>query len=502
MLNITEPTVDEVKIQQDEAVIAEVDKALSELSQVQTLKAENEALKMKAAEVETIKVEANKVVKNALREQNVGLSMAGSYNSKLSDGEMEQALGMLMACQVESNLFKSDYSMSAMQSISKELMGSTSLGERLNSSRQYSIAGGFGTQNYVDISLPFNVIKTDGVFTDNSTKVELQSISDKMVYEKIVTGSINDYNEVQYEGSKQPIVQNQLIRFEAREESIGKIMEGAKIEAGMIDDMTPEKRVKFLSNIFPRLENMHLEKRARFTTHRQADQQVNITPAMPVFDAPFLAKVNFVELSDAALYSVAGIDPYYTLWNSIQSNPKDAYIVRKLGFTDYNTPSANIDAIKDAITVSVEFLQKKAGSAGKQISLVIGSEMQKMLRKVKLFYGDTLNSSVSYSTNAVAEIESLGVKVIYDKRLDDRTGGAAYPVAFLGYIDEYYVTATSPIGRWFQAPGILQLNGFDLRKDTGIANGYMNEMYYLSKKTGFGAKIRDSSAAVFLTLQA
>ena len=493
------PTVDEVKIQQNEAVIAEVDKAISELSQVQALKAENEALKMKAAEVETIKVEANKVVKNALREQNVGLSMAGSYNSKLSDDETQEALGMLMACQVESKLFKSDYSMSAMQSISRELMGSTSLGERLNS-KQYSIAGGFGTQNYVDISLPFNVIKTEGVFTDNSTKVQLQSISDKMVYEKIVTGSINDYNEVQYEGSKQPIVQNQLIRFEAREESIGKIMEGIMFEAGQIDDMTPEKRVKFLSNIFPRLENMHLEKRARFTTHRQADQQVNITPAIPVFDAPFLAKVNFVELSDAALYSVAGIDPYYTLWNSIQSNPKDAYIVRKLGFTDYNTPSANIDAIKDAITVSVEFLQKKSGSAGKQISLVIGSEMQKMLRKVKLFYGDTLNSSVPY--NAVAEIEALGIKVIYDKRLDDRTGGAANPVAFLGYIDEYYVTATAPIGRWFQASGVLQLNGFDLEKIADRTVGYRKYTYELSKETGFGAKIRDSSAAVFLTLQA
>ena len=425
--------------------------------------------------------------------------MSGSYNSKLSDGEMEQAMAMLVACQVESQVFKSDYSMSAMQSISKELMGCTSLGERLNSARQYSIAGGFGTQNYVDISLPFNVIKTEGVFTDNSYKVQLQSISDKMVYEKIVTGSINDYNEVQYEGSKQPIVQNQLIRFEAREEKIGKIVEGVRFEGGQIDDMTPERRVKFLSNLFPRLENMHLEKKARFTTHRQADQQVDITPAMPIFNSDFLAKVNYVELSDAALYSASGIDPYYTIWNSIQSNPKDAYIVRKLGFTDYNTPSANIDAIKDAITVSVDFLQKKSGSAGKQLSLVIGSEMQKMLRKVKLFYGATVNSSVPY--NAVAEIEALGVKVVYDKRLDDRTGGAANPVAFLGYIDAYYVTATAPIGKWFQSTGVLQLNGFDLERVTDRTGGYRTHTYEMVKETGFGAKIRDSSAAVFLTLQ-
>jgi len=500
MSNITEPTVDEVKIQQDEAVIAEAEKALSELSQVQKLKAENEALKMKAAEVETIQVEANKVVKNALREQNVGLSMAGSYNSKLSDGEMEQAMAMLVACQLESQVFKSDYSMSAMQSISKELMGCTSLGERLNSSRQYSIAGGFGTQNYVDISLPFNVIKTEGVFTDNSAKVQLQSISDKMVYEKIVTGSINNYNEVQYEGSKQPMVQNQLIRFEAREEKIGKVLVSATVGSGTFDDMTPNKRVEMLSRLFSQLENFHLEKKARFTTHRQADQQVDITPAMPIFDATFLAKVNYVELSDAALYSGPGIDPYYTIWNSIQSNPKDAYIVRKLGFTDYNTPSANIDAIKDAITVSVDFLQKKSGSAGKQLSLVIGSEMQKMLRKVKYFYGATVNSSVPY--NAVAEIEALGVKVVYDKRLDDRTGGAANPVAFLGYIDEYYVTATAPIGKWFQSTGVLQLNGFDLERVTDRTGGYRTHTYEMVKETGFGAKIRDSSAAVFLTLQA
>jgi hypothetical protein len=499
MQNTIEPTVDEVKIQQDEAVIAEADKAISELSQVQALKAENEALKMKAAEVETIKVEANKVVKNALREQNVGLSMAGSYNSKLSDGERNDSIKNLVAWQLEAKHYPSDYAMSAMQSISRDLVGGTSLGERLNSARQYSIAGGFGTQNYFDISLPFAVAESSGAFIDNSMKVTLKSLNDKMSYTKMVTGSKDNYNEVSSEGNKSPMVQNQLVRFETRESVISKIDQGLQIDdAELVDSMSPESRVRLFTNTFSTLENMHLDKKARMTTHRQIDQAPNVTPAMPFFDAPFLANVNYVELNSVTLNADSAEDPYYKLWNSIQATAKDSYVVRNLGFSDYSTPSASFEKVKIAIRQAVRFLKRKPGSSGKKITLVIGNEMELMLSQVMAFYGVT-NSTLPI--DALAIIQGLGVTVVVDDRLDDLTGGAANPVAFIGYLDEYYVTATAPILQWFPDKNIIQFNGFDLMKQTTFTGGYRNEKYYMWKSTGFGAKVRDSSAAVFLTLQ-
>lgn len=499
MSNTKEPTVDEVKIQQDEAVIAEVDKAIGELSQIQTLTAENEALKMKAAEVEAIKVEANKVVKNALREQNVGLSMAGSYNSKLSDSERSDAIKNLVAWQLEAKQYPSTYAMSAIQSISRDLIGGTSLGERLNSSRQYSIAGGFGTQNYFDISLPFAVAESSGAFIDNSMKVTLKSLNDKMRYTKMVTGSKDNYNEVSSEGNKSPMVQNQLVRFETREEVISKIDQGIQIDdAGLVDSMTPENRVLLFTNTFSALEQMHLDKKARMTTHKQLDQAPNVTAAMPLFNAPFLEKVNYVELNSITLNPTSAEDPYYKLWNSIQATSKDSYVVRKLGFSDYNTPSANFEKVKIAVRQAVRFLKRKPGSSGKKISLVIGNEMELMLSQVMAFYGVT-NSTLPI--DAITILQGLGVTVVVDDRLDDFTGGASNPVAFIGYIDEYYVTATAPILQWFPDKNIIQFNGFDLMKQTTLTGGYRNEKYYMWKQTGFGAKIRDSSAAVFLTLQ-
>jgi hypothetical protein len=146
----------------------------------------------------------------------------------------------------------------------------------------------------------------------------------------------------------------------------------------------------------------------------------------------------------------------------------------------------------------VRFLKRKPGSSGKKITLVIGNEMELMLSQVMAFYGVT-NSTLPI--DALSIIQGLGVTVVVDDRLDDVTGGASNPVAFIGYLDEYYVTATAPILQWFPDKNIIQFNGFDLMKQTALTGGYRNEKYYMWKQTGFGAKVRDSSAAVFLTLQ-
>ena len=482
MLQAGTPIVDEAQIQQTQNEI-EALKAEIENEEIAKLKAENASLKAKEDK-------RNEEATALLKASNRGTPIAGS--SRRNDVQAKskmQLTARLLASEFE---IKKNARNTQASEVYQETIAMATEDYTLNSAAYIHKA------NSVEVPYTRGVPVEAVSVTQYSKKVTINNAK-TVIVPKIVKSNV-PLKTVTGEADIKRYDHNIRPTFSTRTINIARTTVSSTVSASDIDDVSIDDRTMVLEIVVEELDSRMVEKKNAEALYGDG---AFFEAIIPTLDSAFIEKSKVVNVTDTALASTGGKNPYQALRREALSDVnKNGYFVRPIGFTSFDGTDYSVQTLIKSIQHAHNILKTDSRNNGKVMELKIGQAFAMKLQNTPSFYGDGTNGTTSnIFINIIDQIQKMGITVTVHPEMNE-TGGAI-PVAILVVMQNYHATSELTLATKYVNPHNSAVV-MDYRIDSLAelhADGEAESYRVSQTERTFGA-IVDSTAAVLFTLSA